>query len=154
MSDMNDLKLQGRIVRDAVLKTRANNKQVAFFTLAVNQTKKNADGTYYDEANYFPCSAFVNSDKFASYLKKGQPLILEGYLKQVTKETGTDENGKRLFDSRTYICTSKIHLIFTGKKDEAANNEKLPEIQENFILENDASSEDVFLGDETETEIF
>lgn len=154
MSDMNDLKLQGRIVRDAVLKTKANNKQVAFFTLAVNQTKKNADGTYYDEANYFPCSAFVNSDKFASYLKKGQPLILEGYLKQVTKETGSDENGKRLFDSRTYICTSKIHLIFTSKKDEAANNEKLPEIQENFILENDASSEDVFLGDETETEIF
>lgn len=154
MSDMNDLKLQGRIVRDAILKTKANNKQIAFFTLAVNQTKKNADGTYYDEANYFPCSAFVNSDKFASYLKKGQPLILEGYLKQVTKETGSDENGKRLFDSRTYICTSKIHLIFTGKKDEAANNEELPEIQENFILENDASSEDVFLGDETETEIF
>ncbi len=154
MSDMNDLKLQGRIVRDAVLKTKADNKQVAFFTLAVNQTKKNADGTYYDEANYFPCSAFVNSDKFASYLNKGQPLILEGYLKQVTKETGTDENGKRQFDSRTYICTSKIHLIFTGKKDEAANNEKHPEIQENFILENDASSEDVFLGDETETEIF
>lgn len=154
MSDMNDLKLQGRIVRDAVLKTKANNKQVAFFTLAVNQTKKNADGTYYDEANYFPCSAFVNSDKFASYLKKGQPLILEGYLKQVTKETGSDENGKRLFDSRTYICTSKIHLIFTGKKDEAENNEKLPEIQENFILENDASSEDIFLGDETEKEIF
>ncbi len=40
MSDMNDLKLQGRIVRDAVLKTKANNKQVAFFTLAVNQTRK------------------------------------------------------------------------------------------------------------------
>ena len=154
MSDMNDLKLQGRIVRDAVLKTKADNKQVAFFTLAVNQTKKKADGTYYDEANYFPCSAFVNSEKFASYLNKGQPLILEGYLKQVTKETGTDENGKKQFDSRTYICTSKIHLIFTGKNDEAANNEKLPEIQENFILENDASSEDVFLGDETETEIF
>lgn len=154
MSDINDLKLQGRIVRNAVLKTTENNKRIAYFTLAVNQTKKKNDGTYYDEANYFPCSAFVNSDKFASYLKKGQPLILEGYLKQVTKETGTNADGKRLFDSRTYICTSKIHLIFTGKKDEAANNENLPEIQENFILENDASAEDVFLGDETETEFF
>lgn len=147
MSDMNDLKLQGRLVRDAVLKTIKNGKNVALFTLAVNQTKKNADGTYFDEANYFPCSAFVNSDKFAAYLKKGQPLILEGYLKQVTKEIGTDENGKKIFDSRTFICTSKIHLIFTGKKEES-ENEKSPELPENVIYENDEKNEDVFIGDE------
>ena len=75
MSDMNDLKLQGRIVRDAVIKTK-NEKQIAYFTLAVNQTRKNADGSFFDEANYFPCSVFVSSEKFAAYLKKGQPLIL------------------------------------------------------------------------------
>ena len=150
MSDMNDLKLQGRLVRDAVLRTTKNNKQVALFTLAVNQTKKNADGTYFDEANYFPCSAFVKSEKFASYLKKGQPLILEGYLKQVTKDLGTDENGKRLFDSRTFICTSKIHLIFTGKKEDnpVKTTETEPENTENFIIENESNAEDVFLGDE------
>ncbi len=146
MSDLNDLKLQGRIVRDAVFTTR-NEKKVALFTLAVNQTRKNADGSYFEEANYFPCSVFVQSEKFASYLKKGQPLILEGYLKQKTKEIGTDENGKKVFDSRTYICTSKIHLIFTGKKDETVTEEGAV-TTEDFIYENDDSNEDVFIGDE------
>lgn len=144
---MNDLKLQGRIVRDAIFKTAKNNKQVALFTLAVNQTKKNEDGSYFEEANYFPCSAFVQSEKFASYLKKGQPLILEGYLKQVTKEIRTDDNGKKIFDSRTFICTSKIHLIFTGRKEKNPA-EKEPVVPENYIYEDDDSNEDVFIGDE------
>ncbi|MBR1640603.1 MAG: single-stranded DNA-binding protein [Treponema sp.] len=150
MSDMNDLKLQGRLARDAVLKITKNGKKLALFTLAVNQTKKNADGTYFDEANYFPCSAFIGSEKFASYLKKGQPLILEGYLKQSLKQIGDDDPslaGKKLYESRTYIRTSKIHLIFTGKKDEA-ENEKIPELPENVIYENDEKDEDVFIGDE------
>ena len=142
---MNDLKLQGRIVRDAVIKTK-NEKQVACFTLAVNQTKKNADGTYFDEVNYFPCSVFVSSEKFTAYLKKGQPLILEGYLKQVTKELGTGDDGKKIYDSRTFICTSKIHLIFTGKKEDAVGAKTL-EIPENYIYENDGKAEDVFIGD-------
>ena len=142
MSDMNDLKLQGRIVRDALIKSK-NEKQIAYFTLAVNRTKKNVDGTFFEEANYFPCSAFVTGDKFASYLKKGQPLILEGYLKQITKELGTDDKGKKIYDSRTYICTSKIHLLFSSKKDDS-DSEKTPELPENFIYEND---EDVFIGD-------
>lgn len=149
MSDMNDLKLQGRLVRDAVIKETKNKKQVALFTLAVNQTKKKADGTYFDEPNYFPCSAFVNSEKITSYLKKGQPLILEGYLKQVTKELGTDESGKKIFDSRTFICTSKLHLIFIGKKEDS-DSEKSQEVPENYIYENDEKTEDMFLGDETE----
>ena len=42
MSDLNDLKLQGRLVRDAVFKTTKDEKRIALFTLAVNQTKKNA----------------------------------------------------------------------------------------------------------------
>lgn len=147
MSDLNDLKLQGRLVRDAVFKTTKDEKRIALFTLAVNQTKKNADGTYFDEANYFPCSAFVSSEKFASYLKKGQPLILEGYLKHISRQTGTDANGKRIFDSKIFICTSKIHLIFTGKKDEV-EPEKSPEIGENYIYEDDGNAEDVFIGDD------
>ena len=114
MSDMNDLKLQGRIVRDAVIKTK-NEKQIAYFTLAVNQTRKNADGSFFDEANYFPCSVFVSSDKFAAYLKKGQPLILEGYLKQVTKELGTGDDGKKMilmeFLRLHCLLTLQWHLL-------------------------------------------
>ena len=39
MSDLNDLKLYGRIVKDAVIKQK-DEQQLAFFTIAVNETKK------------------------------------------------------------------------------------------------------------------
>ncbi|WP_443739130.1 single-stranded DNA-binding protein [Treponema sp.] len=149
MSDLNDLKLQGRIVRDAVLRTTKSGKMIALFTLAVNQTKKNGD-SYTETANYFPISTFVKSEKFAAYLKKGQPLILEGYVKQVTKEIGSDSEGNRQFDSRTYICTSNIHLIWTGKKNETKVSDIPEENNEDYIIEAENSQEDVFIGDEQE----
>lgn len=146
MSDLNDLKLQGRIVRDAVLKDSKDGRKIALFILAVNQTKKNADGTYTETANYFPVSAFVNSEKFFSHLQKGQPLILEGYLKQITRVL---DNNK--YDSRLYICTRRIHLLFSGKKTEVKTDE-LPEsaknIPEDVILETENTQEDVFIGDD------
>ncbi|MBC6713575.1 single-stranded DNA-binding protein [Treponema sp. Marseille-Q3903] len=148
MSDLNDLKLQGRIVRDAVIKTAKNGKQVALFTLAVNQTHKDAEGNYVETVNYFPISTFVNSEKFASHLKKGQPLILEGYLKQKTNDLGEGSDGKHKYDSRTYICPTKIHLIWTGKK-ENAQPQNIPEVnEEDFIIEAENSQDDVFLSDD------
>lgn len=148
MSDLNDLKLQGRIVKDAVLRTTKSGKMIALFTLAVNQTKKDGD-SYTETANYFPISTFVKSEKFAAYLKKGQPLILEGYVKQVTK-IGSDSEGNRQFDSRTYICTSNIHLIWTGKKNETKVSDIPEENNEDYIIEAENSQEDVFIGDEQE----
>ena len=148
MSDLNDLKLYGRIVKDAIIKTK-NDKQIAYFTIAVNKTKKDATGKYNDEANYFFISTFISSDKFASHLKKGQPLIIEGELTQKTKEVGTDANGQRLFDSRIYITTKKIHLIFTAKKEVVNQNENF-EIPEDIIIESDMSSDDIIIDEPPE----
>lgn len=149
MSDLNTLTLQGRIARDATLQTTKTGRQVALFTLAVNQTKKNAGGDYSEHANFFPVSVFVRSDKFASHLKKGQPLILEGYLKQVTKNLGRGADGKTKYDSRLYICTSKVHLVWAGKKDDA--KVEVPEnFDEDIVLETEDSCEDVFLGDDAD----
>lgn len=158
MSDLNTLTLQGRIVRDAVLKETKGGNQVALFTLAVNQTKKDAEGNYIESSNFFPVSVFVRSEKFASHLKKGQPLILEGYLKQVAKAIGTDESGKTRYDSRIYIRTSKVHFIWTGKGETAealkavSMADELPAETafDEFILdEAENEPQDVFIGDDT-----
>lgn len=150
MSDLNTLTLQGRIARDAVLQTTKGGKQIALFTLAVNQTKKSADGDYFEHANFFPISVFVQSDKFASYLKKGQSLILEGYLKQVTKKLGQGEDGKDRYDSKLYICTSKVHFIFCKKSEEERKFEEseIENFGDDLIIETEASRDDVYLGDE------
>ena len=150
MSNLNHYELEGRLVRDAFLRTTKNEKKVALFTLAVNKTRKAADGSFYDEVYYFPTSVFVSSEKFASFLKKGQPLIIEGYLKQKSKEIGTDDNGKKLYDSRIYICASKVHLIFTGKKESEPVKEIPEEADEEIYIENaESSTEDVYMDDET-----
>ena len=147
MTDLNHLELEGRLVRDAVFRTTKNEKKVALFTFAVNKTRKAADGSYFDEVYYFSTSTFITSDKFASYLKKGQPVIVEGYLRQNSKEIGTDANGRKLYDSKIYICTTKLHLIFTGKKEEQAN--EIPEeTNEEIYIENaESSTDDVYMED-------
>ena len=63
-------------------------------------------------------------------------------LKQIIKEVGIDANGKRLFDSRIYIRTKQIHLIFTGKKENSQDFSELANIPENFIIEEDYNNED------------
>lgn len=55
MSDLNTLTLQGRIARDAVVQTTKAGKQVALFTLAVNQTKKTRTETIPNTRIFFPC---------------------------------------------------------------------------------------------------
>lgn len=146
MSDLNDLKLYGRIVKDAVIKQK-DEQQLAFFTIAVNETKKDSNGNYYNEANFFPISTFVKSDKFSSYLKRGQPLIIEGKLKQITKEVGTDSSGKRLYDSRIYISVKKIQIIFTGKKEDSFQQNE-PSIPEDFVVDTDIPSDDLLISED------
>lgn len=145
MSDLNDVKLFGRIVKDATIQLSNNDKKKALFTLAVNRTKKDENGNYYKEANFFSISAFV-TDKLAAYLTKGQPLIIEGELVQKTKEY-TDETGKRLFDSKIYIATKKLRPIFVAKKESQPNNaiENIPEFTEEPIYETENTSEDIYM---------
>ena len=57
MSDLNDVKLFGRIVKDATIQLSNNEKKKALFTLAVNRTKKDANGNYFNEPNFFLISA-------------------------------------------------------------------------------------------------
>ena len=145
MSDLNDVKLFGRIVKDATIQLSNNDKKKALFTLAVNRTKKDANGNYFNEPSFFSISAFV-TDKLAAYLTKGQPLIVEGELVCKTKEY-TDEAGKRLFDSKIYISTKKLHPIFVSKKENQLNNaiESIPEFSDEPIYETDNSSEDFYM---------
>ena len=154
MSDLNHYALEGRLVRDAVFRTTKKEKKVALFTFAVNKTRKAADGSFYNEVYYFPTSVYISSEKFASYLKKGQPLIIEGYLKQKTKEIGTDDNGKKLYDSRIYICATKVHLIFTGKKETVLSKEIPEEADEEIYIENAESSTDDIYVDEENFDLF
>ena len=83
MSEMNHIFLFGRVVKDAELKKTASGLSVAVFSVANNRSVKKSDGTYESKGNFFPLAVYGSyAEKILRFLKKGQRLNIEGYLKQ------------------------------------------------------------------------
>ena len=58
MSDINCVTLTGRLTRDAELKYTQNGAAIVRFSMAVNRSKRNGDGSWAEEASYFDCVYF------------------------------------------------------------------------------------------------
>lgn len=78
--NINSVVLDGNITKDVELN---QNQTVGRFTLAVNESQKNPDGSWNDYANFFDCKIFGNSAKnLAQYLTKGKRVVVSGKLRQ------------------------------------------------------------------------
>ncbi len=73
---MQHLMLEGRLGRDAEIKTTARGRKYVSFTLAVDSRDKNGEKT----TDWYNVSSFQENHvgKFAEYLKKGSGLIVMG----------------------------------------------------------------------------
>lgn len=149
MSDLNDVKLFGRVVKDAELRVTANGMKIAGFSIAVNRTRKDKDGNFVQEGNFFPLSLYGDyAEKMLPHLTKGQKLIVEGFLKQDRWQT---QDGKNR--SATSVGVSRIHLIFDSKKDSQNQAEEgnstdgldFTDEQMQKMYENEPSEDDVFI---------
>lgn len=58
MSDLNNLTVQGRIVKNAEFTTTDAGLRIARFSIATNRYRKNPDGTAGEEAYFFPLAVF------------------------------------------------------------------------------------------------
>ena len=82
---MNKVILIGRVTREIELKTTANGKSVASFTLAVNRDYKNADGNY--DADFINCVSFgMQAETISKYVHKGDKFGVIGKLNTRTYE--------------------------------------------------------------------
>ncbi len=82
-TDLNVVALVGRLVRDAELKYSQGGTAVLRFSIAVNRSRKNADGSWDDEVNYFDCVYFGrNAGSVNQYLEKGRQVSIQGELRQ------------------------------------------------------------------------
>lgn len=130
MSDLNSVQLSGRIVRDSGIRTTADGIKILDFSIAVNRARKDGNGNFTEEGNFFPLAIFGDyAEKMQPYLKKGQRIIVEGFLVQ---NKWTAEDGKTR--SATEIGVGKIHLVFDSKKskDGKEQDEVAAENPENF----------------------
>ena len=73
---MNIVGISGNLVRDAEVRTTKDGTEIANFTVAVNEWRKEGDWT-----SYFDCQLF-NPGKRLPYLTKGSKVVVGGKVHQ------------------------------------------------------------------------
>ena len=113
MNDMNVVILIGNLTRDAELKYTQGGMAISSFSIAVNRSRKQADGQYVDEASFFDINLFGKiAESIQQYLQKGTKVAVQGSLKQ---ERWTDNTGATR--SRVVINADNIQLV-GGRREE------------------------------------
>lgn len=118
MTDLNHVVLIGRLTRDLGADERsfgyvANGQARANVSIAVNRSRKQADGSYGDEVNYFDVTIWgKTAENLKPYLLKGKQICIDGYLKQDRWE----KDGQK--QSRVSIVATNVQLL--GGKSEGS----------------------------------
>ncbi len=111
---LNRVILIGRLTRDPELRKTASNLSVASFSLAVDDSRKNPDGT--KNTLFMNCTLFgVRAETFVKYTHKGSLISVEGKLQQ---RKYTNKAGVQV----TTIETLVDNFDFLDTKNAAAND--------------------------------
>jgi single-strand DNA-binding protein len=110
----NRVQLIGNIGQDPEIKTLESGKKVAHFTLATNDSYKNAEGMKVDEVTWHNLVAWNGTAEIASkFLKKGKEICVEG---RITYRTYTDKTGN--IKNITEITVTDLLLLRSAKEKE------------------------------------
>lgn len=90
---LNKVFLYGNLTRDPELKVIPSGQQVANFGLATNRVYKDKNGQKQEVTEFHNIVAFGRSaELIGQYMKKGQPLFVEGRLQTRTWESDGRKN--------------------------------------------------------------
>lgn len=82
MPSYNKVILIGNLTRDVELRYTAKGMAIAKISLAINRKWKNEVGDMKEEVTFVEVDAFnKQAETIAQYVRKGQPLMVEGRLK-------------------------------------------------------------------------
>ena len=105
-TDINSVVLVGRLTRDAMLRYSSSGAGFLSFTVAVNRSKRNADGSWGDEASFIDCVYFgQNSQSISQYLIKGKQVAVQGELRQSKWESDGQQR------SRVDVVVNTLSLL-------------------------------------------
>lgn len=81
--NINTVVIAGRTTKDPEIKVTPSGTAVLSLSLAVNDTKKNAQGEWEDVVDFFDCKVFgKRAESLAQYIPKGIKLTINGRLHQ------------------------------------------------------------------------
>ena len=103
----NSVMLIGRPGAEPEVKNFNNNNKVARLRLAVTESKKNANGEWVNDTQWFPIVAWVPiADRVEKNVKKGKRIAIDGSLHN---NEWTDDKGQR--HSVTEVYVNDLFLI-------------------------------------------
>ena len=134
-SNINKVILTGNLTRDAELRFSQSGTAIASFSIAVNDSVKDAStgewGTY---ANFFDCTLFgKRAEGLNPYLKKGQKVAIDGKLRFSSWES---EGQKR---SKVGVIVDNLELC-GGKRNDSQAVTNIPQGNE---FDNSIADEDI-----------
>ncbi len=101
---LNKVLLYGNLTRDPELKALPSGQQLASFGMATNRTYKDKNGVKQEATEFHNIVAFARSaELIAQYMKKGQPLYIEGRLQ--TRSWDDKETGKKNYRTEIVVDT-------------------------------------------------
>lgn len=113
-SNVNSVCIAGRLTRDAELKVTKSGASVLNCGIAVNESRKNAQGEWADYANFFDFVIFgKQAEALSQYMHKGSKVTLQGRLHYSSWQ---DDQGKTR--SAVNIVVNTVELPPRPKDDQ------------------------------------
>jgi single-strand DNA-binding protein len=101
MANYNKVILMGRLTRDPQLSYLPSKTPVVEFSLATSRKYKKQDGSMTEDVCFTDCQMFgKRAEVINKYLKKGDPLFVEGRLKF---DSWQDKEGKKRSKLRVFV---------------------------------------------------
>lgn len=117
MPSFNKVIVMGNITRDIEVKYTPNGSAVTTLGLAVNEKYKTKNGDWKEETTFIDVDVWGNSAEIISqYLTKGDPILIEGKLKQESWED------KQSGQKRSKLKVTCVTFQMLGKQTTEQNN--------------------------------
>jgi single-strand DNA-binding protein len=115
-TNINRVILTGNLTRDPELRTiPGTDTSVCSLRIAVNGRRRNSEGVWEDQANYFDVSVFgAQGENCQRYLSKGRAVAIDGRLRW---REWTDQNQQK----RQSVDIIAESVQFLGGRDDAGN---------------------------------
>ncbi len=118
MGSFSKVVLLGNLTRDPSTGTLPSGTAVCEFGLAVNRRWKDAKGQKRDEVLFMDCAAYGKPGQtMGQYLKKGNPVLVEGHLKL---DRWDDDQGQA--HSRIRTIVERFQFISRGDGQNGSSN--------------------------------
>lgn len=110
---INTVSISGNLTRDAELRTTKGGAPITRFTVAVNMSRKGANGEWEEYVNFIDCTMFgTRAEKLTPYLTKGAKVAVEGALSQFSYEK---DGAKR---SKVEVNCKQIEFLSARKEQQ------------------------------------